>query len=70
MLVYDAEIPKEEAIILDLGDESADIGITSSIRPSLLPRAIFDYLNPRRRVNYYFESKTGKPQQAPGGTAA
>ncbi|MBC3881810.1 DUF3391 domain-containing protein [Undibacterium sp. LX40W] len=58
VLVYDAEIPKEDAIILDLADESSDISITGSIRPGLLPKAIFDYLNPRKRVNYYFDSKS------------
>ena len=58
VLVYDGEIPKEDAIILDLADESSDISITGSIRPGLLPKAIFDYLNPRKRVNYYFDSKS------------
>ena len=61
VLVYDAEIPKEDAIILDLADESSDISITGSIRPGLLPKAIFDYLNPRKRVNYYFDSKSKSP---------
>ncbi|WMW81003.1 DUF3391 domain-containing protein [Undibacterium cyanobacteriorum] len=58
VLVYDAEIPKEDAIILDLADESGDISVTGSIRPGLLPKVIFDYLNPRKRVNYYFDSKS------------
>lgn len=58
VLVYDADIPKEDAIILDLAEEGSDLSITSSIRPGVLPKAIFDYLNPRKRVNYYFESKT------------
>jgi hypothetical protein len=58
VLVYDAEIPKEDAIILDLSEEGADLSITASIRPGLLPKVIFDYLNPRKRVNYYFDSKS------------
>jgi len=58
VLVYDSEIPKESAIILDLSDESKDINISSSIRPGLLPRMIFDYLNPRKHVNYYVEQKS------------
>ena len=57
VLVYDSEIPKESAIILDLSDEAKDINISGSIRPGLLPRTIFEYLNPRKHVNYYFESK-------------
>ncbi len=58
ILVYDEEIPKEDAIILDLSVESKELGINGSIRPGLLPRAIFDYLNPRKRINYYVDSKS------------
>jgi putative nucleotidyltransferase with HDIG domain len=58
VLVYDADIPKEDAIILDLSEEASDLSITASIRPGVLPKAIFDYLNPRKRVNYYFDSKS------------
>jgi len=62
VLVYDAEIPKEDAIILDLAEESKELSISGSIRPGLLPRAIFNYLNPRKRVNYYFDSQSKKTQ--------
>lgn len=65
VLVYDADIPKEDAIILDLAEEGSDLSITSSIRPGVLPKAIFDYLNPRKRVNYYFESKTNNAAATP-----
>jgi putative nucleotidyltransferase with HDIG domain len=64
VLVYDAEIPKDDAIILDLSDESQELAITASIRPGLLPRSIFDYLNPRKRVNYYFDSQSKKSQSS------
>jgi putative nucleotidyltransferase with HDIG domain len=64
VLIYDAEIPKESPIILDLAEESADLGITGSIRPGQLSRAIFDYLNPRKRVTYYFDTKSGTPPNA------
>jgi putative nucleotidyltransferase with HDIG domain len=62
VILYDAEIPKSEAIILDLGDRS-DINISRAIRPAQLPPAVFDYLSPRRRVSYYFDDA------APGGRA-
>lgn len=65
VLVYDAEIPKEDAVILDLAEENKDLSITASIRPGLLPRAIFNYLSPRKRVNYYFDSKSKKTQSGP-----
>jgi putative nucleotidyltransferase with HDIG domain len=64
VLIYDAEIPKESPIILDLAEEAADLGITASIKPGQLPRAIFDYLNPRKRVTYYFDSKSASPKNA------
>jgi putative nucleotidyltransferase with HDIG domain len=60
ILVYDADIPKEDAIILDLAEEGSDLSVKASIRPGVLPKAIFDYLNPRKRVNYYFDSKSKK----------
>jgi putative nucleotidyltransferase with HDIG domain len=58
IMVYDDEIPKEDAIILDLSAENKELAINSSIRPGLLPRPIYEYLNPRKRVNYYVDSKS------------
>ncbi len=58
VMVYDDEIPKDDAIILDLSAENKELAITASIRPGLLPRAIYDYLNPRKRINYYVDSKS------------
>ncbi len=62
IMMYDAEIPKNEAIILDLADEP-DINISKSIPPAQLPREIYDYLSPRKRVTYYFDdaANTAKP---------
>jgi HD-GYP domain-containing protein (c-di-GMP phosphodiesterase class II) len=56
VIVYDAEIPKQEAVILDL-DEEPGINISRAIRPAQLPQAVFDYLSPRRRVSYYFDAE-------------
>ncbi|MGZ3157552.1 MAG: HD-GYP domain-containing protein, partial [Burkholderiaceae bacterium] len=64
VLIYDAEIPKESPIILDLAEEAADLSIAGSIRPGQLPRAIFDYMNPRKRVTYYFDSKSASSKTA------
>jgi putative nucleotidyltransferase with HDIG domain len=55
VVVYDAGIPKNEAIILDLEDEP-DINISRAIKPAQLPTIVFEYLNPRRRVSYYFDA--------------
>lgn len=65
VLVYDADIPKEDAMILDLADETADVAVSASIRPGALPKAIFEYLNPRKRVNYYAESKSKQAATTP-----
>jgi putative nucleotidyltransferase with HDIG domain len=57
VIVYDAGIPKHEALILDLNEES-DVNITRAIRPAMLPAAVFDYLSPRKRVSYYFDASS------------
>lgn len=60
VLIYDPKIPKQEAIILDLEMEN-DLNICKAIRPGLLPRAIYEYLSPRKRVTYYFDETESKP---------
>lgn len=55
VLIYDPDIPKNEAIILDLENEP-DVTISRAIRPSQLPPAIYDYLSPRKRISYYFDT--------------
>ncbi len=54
IMVYDAKVPKEEAIMLDLEKET-DINITKAISPALLPPKVAAYLNPRKRVTYFFD---------------
>lgn len=61
VMVYDANIPKEEALIISL-DAEPDIKVSKSLRPSQLPRQIHQYLNPRKNVTYFFDPK--KPQSA------
>lgn len=53
VLIYSAEIPKDEAVIIDLS-EHPELTIRKSLRPAQLSKAIFDYLNPRERVSYFF----------------
>lgn len=62
VVVYDPQVPKEHAILLDL-DKEIDLNISKAIRPGLLPRNVFEYLSPRKRVSYYFDS-----QQKSGST--
>ena len=52
-MLHDAEIPRAEAIVLDLRD--TDLSIASAVNPATLPREIVEYLAPRGRVDYYVE---------------
>ncbi|MBE0621464.1 MAG: DUF3391 domain-containing protein [Burkholderiales bacterium] len=54
LVVYDADIPKEDAILVDMEHE-AEVNIAKAIRPAQLPREIYNYLNPRKHVSYYFD---------------
>ena len=56
VILYDADVPKNEAVMLDLNEEP-DVNISRAIRPGQLPPAVFDYLSPRRRVSYYFDAE-------------
>jgi putative nucleotidyltransferase with HDIG domain len=52
IVVYDPQIPKEEALIFDLRDDPS-LTIERSIRPHHLDPEIFNYLSPRTRITYY-----------------
>ncbi|QUM76307.1 HD-GYP domain-containing protein [Moritella sp. 24] len=54
ILIYDPEIPRAEAPIIDL--EERELSITGVIKPDKLPERIHEYLSPRSRISYYFES--------------
>ncbi|GAA5184367.1 DUF3391 domain-containing protein [Niveibacterium umoris] len=58
VLVYDPAVPKEEAILVDLEQEQ-EVAIARTLKPQQLPRPIFEYLSPRRRVTYYFDAESG-----------
>lgn len=60
IVIYDASIPKDDAILVDL-DREADLDIAKAIRPAQVPTEIYNYLSPRKRVSYYFDA--GKPGQ-------
>ncbi|MBI5938763.1 MAG: HD-GYP domain-containing protein [Betaproteobacteria bacterium] len=63
VLVYDPEVPKQEAIVIDL-DEQPDISISKTFRPAQLPRDVFDYLSPRTRITYYFDDAPDSQNKA------
>lgn len=60
LVIYDANVPRDEAILVDLERES-DLSIAKAIRPAQVPGEIYNYLSPRKRVSYYFDA--GQPGQ-------
>jgi hypothetical protein len=54
VLVHEAKVPRDEALILDL-ESASNLGIRRSIKPQQLPVASLEYLAPRPRVAYFFE---------------
>ena len=62
VVVYDPQIPKEEAILVDMESE-VDVNIAKAIRPAQLSRDIYNYLSPRKQVSYYFDA--GSPSKDP-----
>lgn len=54
LVLYDPQIPKKEALIIDLAEEP-DLRVEKSIRLKHLPQEILDYLSPRTRITYYVE---------------
>lgn len=57
VLVYDPDVPKEEALILDLMEE--DLNISESCRRSELTSEVLNYLNLSDYVTYYLDQTTG-----------
>mgnify|MGYP000036983061 CR=1 FL=1 len=55
VLVHDAQLPREEALQLNLMS-LPDLGIRRSLKPSQLPADVLAYLAPRPRVAYFFEA--------------
>ncbi len=55
VLVHDPKLPRDEALHLNLMT-TPDLGIRRSLKPAQLPAEALDYLAPRPRVAYFFES--------------
>jgi len=53
VLIYDPAIPRQEAAVIDLEDVGLTIG--KVLAPTRLPAPVFEYLNPRTRISFYFD---------------
>ncbi len=62
IMLYDPNVPKEQAVIIDL-NETKELSIKSSIRPSKLPESVYQYLSPRERINYFFSLRQDSRKQ-------
>ncbi len=60
VIVHEPAVAKHEALILDL-ESQPGIGIRRSLKPASLPPDALDYLGPRQRIAYYFESSGPAP---------
>ena len=69
VLVHDAKVPRDEALLLDL-ENQPDLGIRRSLPAAKLPPAAAAYLSPRPRVTYYFDVLTSTEQHAESEAAA
>ena len=56
VLIHDPAVPVEEALVVALADRP-DLSIQRAIKPMALPRAAFDYLQPRKRTSFFIESR-------------
>jgi len=54
IVIFEPRVPRAEAMVEDL-EHLPTIGIRRSLKPMQLPRAVYDYLSPRKRLCYYFE---------------
>ena len=58
LMIYDPEIPKDEAAVVNL-KRNLDDEVERTLRPSTLPTPIHDYLSPRKRICYFVDHAGG-----------
>jgi HD-GYP domain-containing protein (c-di-GMP phosphodiesterase class II) len=56
VLVYNPDLPKEEAATVDLSQEP-DLKIEEALKPSSLPPEALAWLNPRKRLSYFYSTE-------------
>jgi putative nucleotidyltransferase with HDIG domain len=55
VLIYDAQIPRLEAPVITL--QEGKLGVAKVLKPSQLPPAVYEYLNPRAQVSYFVQGE-------------
>jgi len=56
VIIHDPAVPPDEALVVALA-EHPELSIQRAIKPMALPRAAFDYLQPRKRSSFFIESR-------------
>ncbi len=56
LLVYDPDVPKDEALWLDMR-HAPELSVAKTLRPAELDVAVLAYLDPRTRVSYFSENR-------------
>ncbi|MEZ5609724.1 MAG: DUF3391 domain-containing protein [Rhodocyclaceae bacterium] len=69
VMVYQPELPRDESSILNLA-QVPEINIAKALRAADLPREVHDYLSPRTRVAYYFDTEVDIEVDPPAREAA
>lgn len=69
VMVYQPELPRDESSILNLA-QVPQINIAKALRPADLPREVHDYLSPRTRVAYFFDTEVDIEVDQPASEAA
>jgi putative nucleotidyltransferase with HDIG domain len=60
VIIHDPAVRPEEALVVALA-ERPELSIQRAIKPMALPRAAFDYLQPRKRTSFFIESRARRP---------
>jgi len=60
VLIYAENIPKADAVIIDLSEQT-ELTIRKSVRPAQLTKDVYEYLSPRERISYFFALKKDNP---------
>ena len=61
VMIYAPDVPKVEAVIIDLSEQT-ELTIRKSLRPSQLSKDVFEYLSPRERISYFFALKESEAE--------
>lgn len=62
LILFDEQIPKQEALIVDLSQEP-QLNISKSLRPAEVPLEVLEYLSPRQNLGYHLEPSSKPPQR-------